>query len=74
MSPHAELVDQIVGLLQLSLEQPDHHHLTFAIMALVKAKIDLAEIAAAKAIGTPSVEDMKDADNIVKQYLEIVRL
>ena len=74
MSPHAELVDQLVGLLELSLEQPDNHHLTFAIMVLVKDKMDLACMAAATAIDTPSIEKIGDAHRIIDQYLEIVRL
>lgn len=69
-SVQSELVNQIVGLLQLSLEQPDRH-LTFAIMVLVKQKMDLACAAAAKAIDTITVEEMDDADHIIKQYLEI---
>lgn len=71
---HSELIDQMVGLLQLSTEQPDNRHLTFAIMVLVKEKMDMACVGAAKAIGTPNIEDMKNAGRIIKQYLEIVRL
>ena len=70
----SELVDQIIGLLQLSLEQSDNHHLTFAIMVLVKDKMDLAVKGTAKAIDTPTIEGMEDAHRIINQYLEIIRL
>ncbi len=69
-----ELVEQMVGLLVLSCEQLNNHHLTFAIMVLVKEKLDMACVSAAKAIGTPEVEEMANANSIIEQYLEISRL
>ncbi len=71
---HLEFVDQIIGLLQLSTEQPDNQHLTFAIMVLVKEKIDIACVGVAQAIEIVSVDAMRDADLIIKQYLELTRL
>lgn len=72
---HSKLVDQIIGLLELSNTQSNNYSLKYAVFDLIINKcVEVRDAIATARPGTETLEDMEEAVLIIKQYLEINRL